>query len=293
MMSFMQRPNDSTMDQSTPKVILVILDGLAFDTSKSCMGYLQALVESNKATLYRLQAELPSSSRPLYETILTGATPVESGVISNNVVRRSNQEGVFSLAQSQGRTTAAAAYHWMSELYNHSPYNPVQDRHTHDEKLQIQHGCFYHEDHYPDSHLFLDAESLRRVYNPDFLLIHSMNIDDAGHKAGFDSTHYRNTARKADVTLSSHIACWISEGYQILITSDHGMNDDKSHGGTLSCERMVPLYVIGECFSHSEKCVPKQTEICGTICQLLGIEHQKSMPASFIKSEVRDDIVRF
>ncbi len=54
------------------------------------------------------------------------------------------------------------------------------------------------------------------------------------------------------------------------------MNSDKSHGGILPEERDVPLFVIGECFSHQPDCAPMQTEICGSICELLGIhDHGK------------------
>ncbi|MEX1670354.1 hypothetical protein AB4876_15650 [Zhongshania guokunii] len=56
-----------------------------------------------------------------------------------------------------------------------------------------------------------------------------------------------------------------------MITSDHGMNADKSHGGTLPEERDIPLFVIGAGFSHRPDAAPKQTEICGSICELLGI----------------------
>jgi predicted AlkP superfamily pyrophosphatase or phosphodiesterase len=240
------------------------------------MGYLQSLVEQQQATLYQLQSELPSISRPLYETILTGTSPFEHGVIHNRIVRRSIQESVFSLAHKAGRKTAAAAYHWVSELYNRAPFVPVRDRLTDDESLLIQHGIFYHEDHYPDSHLFCDAEILRQKYDPDFLLVHPMNTDDAGHRDGYDSALYRNQARHADVCLSEYLHRWIEDDYQILVTADHGMNNDHSHGGTLATERHVPLFVIGNGWSHRPDCQPKQTDICGLICTLLNLgSHHK------------------
>lgn len=68
-----------------------------------------------------LSCALPSLSRPLYECILTGATPVESGITHNGVSRLSRQESIFHLARAGGKRTAAAAYHWVSELYNQSP----------------------------------------------------------------------------------------------------------------------------------------------------------------------------
>ncbi len=259
------------------KVILVVLDGLNYQVAHDCMGYLNGLIETHQATLYKVQAQLPSMSRPLYECILTGKRPVESGIVNNEVVRLSHHSSVFSLAKDAGLITAAAAYHWMSELYNRTPYDAIRDRVTNDEALNIQHGCFYHSDHYPDEHLFLDAEYLRRQYNPNFLLIHPMNIDDTGHKFGLDSSQYRNSARYADIYLSRFVPQWIDQGYQIIVTSDHGMNNDRSHGGVLAEEREVPMFVIGSQFAHRNVVEniepPKQTEICGLVCDLLGIEH--------------------
>lgn len=257
------------------KVILVVLDGLNQQVALQCMGYLNGLVEQQRATFYPIVSELPSLSRPLYECLLTGVTPIESGILHNQVVRRSYSDSIFSLAKEQGKTTAAAAYHWVSELYNQSPYDAVRDRHTHNSDMNIQHGIFYHWDHYPDQALFLDADYLLNNYHPDFLLVHPMNIDDAGHQFGIDSAGYRNSARAADVILSDFLPQWIEKGYQILVTSDHGMNSDKSHGGTLPEEREVPLYVFGSAFSHTETNI-KQTEICGIVCTLLGLNHDKT-----------------
>ncbi|TKE98048.1 alkaline phosphatase family protein [Vibrio kanaloae] len=288
------------------KVILVVLDGLNYQVARDCMGYLNGLLELSdlqtkqgdmhekqgdsynkqstsqsskknklRATLYPVQCELPSMSRPLYECILTGVRPVESGIVNNQIVRLSNHESIFSLAKSQGKVTAAAAYHWVSELYNRAPFDAVRDRFTNDETMNIQHGCFYHWDHYPDEALFLDAEHLRVTHQPDFLLIHPMNIDDMGHKHGLDSRQYRNSARGADIYLSNYLEKWVNDGYQVIITSDHGMNNDLSHGGILPEEREVPFFVIGDKFTHQE-CSVKQTDICGSVCQLLNLEHDKS-----------------
>lgn len=254
------------------KVILIVLDGLSYPVAHHCMGYLNGLIEADSATLYKLECELPSMSRPLYECILTGISPVKSGIVNNEVVRLSYFDSIFSLAQKAGKVTAAAAYYWVSELYNRAPFVAIRDRFTHDNQLPIQHGCFYQADHYPDDHLFMDAEYLRLTYSPDFLLIHPMNIDDTGHKFGLDSPQYRNAARKIDTVLSTYLPTWIEQGYQIMVTSDHGMNNDHSHGGILAEERTVPLFVIGDQFSHQVQCVVEQTELCGTVCALLGID---------------------
>lgn len=258
------------------KVILVLIDGLAWEAARNGMGYLQALCEAGRARRFALASALPSLSRPLYECLLTGATPLESGIVHNGVTRCSRGQSLFHLARDAGRVTAAAAYHWISELYNRSPYDARRDRFTHDARLPIAHGVFYHSDDYPDAHLLLDADHLRRTCRPDFLLVHPMNVDDAGHRFGLDSPEYRNSARRIDALLSEYVQDWLDDGYQIVITSDHGMNRDGSHGGDLPEEREVPLWLIGDAFSREGSgLVPAQTALCGVMADLLGLTHDK------------------
>ncbi len=254
------------------KTILVLLDGLNYRVAHDAMGYLQAECAAGRGRLYLLESELPSLSRPLYECILTGVTPVESGVVHNHVSRLSHQQSVFHYARAARLTTAAAAYHWFSELYNRTPFDAARDRHTDAPELPIQHGHFYYDDGYPDSHLFDDAESLRLRHQPDFLLIHPMNIDDAGHRFGLSSPQYRNAARRADGSLSRYLPEWLAAGYQVLVTADHGMNDDRSHGGVLpeerqcrcSCSarasaRTMPIRSKPSCAARSAICCRRRT----------------------------------
>ncbi|MDU9413983.1 alkaline phosphatase family protein [Pseudomonas sp. zfem005] len=265
------------------KAILVLLDGLNYGVAQHAMGHLQAYCAAGRAALYKLECELPALSRPLYECILSGVPPIDSGIVHNDVSRLSNQRSVFHHARDAGLTTAAAAYHWFSELYNRSPFDAARDRHTEAPELPIQHGHFYWADHYPDAHLFADAESLRLRHAPDFLLVHPMNIDDAGHKHGLDTPQYRNSARIADIILAEYLQRWLDAGYQVLVTADHGMNNDRSHNGLLTEEREVPLFVLGDAFSLDGYAQPKQTDLCGTLCELLGVPHDKPVCRELLK----------
>lgn len=265
------------------KAILVLLDGLNYGVAQHAMGHLQAYCAAGRAALYKLECELPALSRPLYECILSGVPPIDSGIVHNDVSRLSNQRSVFHYARDAGLTTAAAAYHWFSELYNRSPFDAARDRHTEAPELPIQHGHFYWADHYPDAHLFADAESLRLRHAPDFLLVHPMNIDDAGHKHGLDTPQYRNSARVADIILAEYLQRWLDAGYQVLVAADHGMNNDRSHNGLLTEEREVPLFVLGDAFSLDGYAQPKQTDLCGTLCELLGVPHDKPVCRELLK----------
>ncbi|MBC8503551.1 MAG: alkaline phosphatase family protein [Chloroflexi bacterium] len=261
------------------KVVLVLSDALRYDTAVEQMGFLGHLVEAKIADLYKVIGELPSMSRPMYETTHTGLTSFEHGVVSNYVVRRSKMPNIFQAARDAGKTTAAVAYSWFSELYNRAPYDMIDDREVDDPSLLIQHGRFYSDDAYPDAELFATAGMLVRKFAPDYLLIHPMGMDDTGHKYGSDSSEYRIHAIRQDTMLSGLIPEWMGRGYNILITGDHGMNVDKMHGGTTPDVREVPLFVIrpGTSGRGNTNEVVSQLQLAPTICKLLGIPIPETM----------------
>jgi predicted AlkP superfamily pyrophosphatase or phosphodiesterase len=265
------------------KVIFVVLDGLNAKTAHNHMGFLEHLVEKGIMAAYTIKSEMPAQSRPLYEVLQTGVPAAENGITSNRTVRRSKEQSVFEIAKDNGLKTGAAAYFWVSELYNRAPFQMMEDRIQLDTNALIEHGIFYHEDHYPDSHLIADGDYLIRKKATDYTLIHSMNIDDAGHKFGADSKEYVQAAVRVDAELSQYIWRWMSEGYQIVVTSDHGMNDYHTHNGISDEDRLVPLYlfsdkVIVKDFRKEEAVVP-QLEIAPFLCNLLGIPAGDRMQA--------------
>lgn len=253
------------------KLIFVLLDGLS-DRQSGVMGYMEALVESGIAQRGRVVSQLPSLSRPLYETLLTGKKPVEHGVVNNRVCRLSKEESIFSLCRKKGLKTGASAYYWISELYNVAPFDRIRDSFVDDEKLNIQHGIFYTLDHYPDENVFLNGEHIREKWQPDFLMIHPMNVDDEGHKHGVDSREYRDSIRAVDGILSTFIPRWLESGYTILVTADHGMSYDGNHSGVAEEERIVPIWLVN---SSSEVVISKeleQLEVTLIMKKILGLE---------------------
>lgn len=252
------------------KVIMVILDGCRYDTAQTQMGFLMSLVEHQKAQLIKVMAEMPSNSRPLYEVLMTGKPAFKHQIYTNLAVQRSKETSIFDLVKEAGGSTAVAGYYWLSELYNQAPYNIMTDRIQHDDTKLIQHGLFYSEDQYPDSHVFADGNALINDYSPDFLVVHSMNIDDIGHKFTANSKEYMTAVNYADIILGYFIPVWQKLGYQIVVTADHGMDQFGLHGGSLNEHREVPLFLLGE-RPELKKEMP-QLEVMPLICQLLGIE---------------------
>lgn len=267
------------MTEILNKLIVVVLDGLRYDAARTYMGYLEHLVEQGRLSCYRVQSELPSLSRPLYEVLLTGTPAAKNGITANHIVRLSHEQSVFHLAVEANLRTAAVAYHWVSELYNSAPFNPLTDRHQHNVMRPIQHGSFYFEDQYPDSHVFADAVYLRSAFDPHFLYIHSMNIDDAGHRYGGESKEYEYAVRVADGLLATVLPIWMEQGYKILVTSDHGMNANGYHGGGSTAEREVPLYTFGVDVLSAAKEVQAlpQLRLAPLMCHCLGLTPSEAM----------------
>jgi predicted AlkP superfamily pyrophosphatase or phosphodiesterase len=267
-----------------PKVILILSDALRFDVAMTHMGYLGHLVERKQASLYKVIGELPSLSRPMYETVHTGLPVSEHGIYTNQVVRRSEKPNVFQIATRAGKVTAAAAYSWFSELYNRAPYDRINDREVDDPSLLIQHGRFYSEDDFPDIELFATGAMLARRFFPDYLLIHPMGLDYTGEQFGSDSRQYRAQARLQDLILANLIPEALDVGYTILVTGDHGIDADGIHGGITPEMREVPLFIIlpglpGE--GHTGQTL-SQLQIAPTICALLDLPIPETMRHSSI-----------
>jgi predicted AlkP superfamily pyrophosphatase or phosphodiesterase len=195
------------------------------------------------------------------------------------VVRLSKMPNIFEIAARSGLVTAAAAYFWVSELYNACPYDPIEHQEVDDLSANIQHGRVYMADTFPDMALFAQAERLVRHYMPDYLLIHPMGMDDMGHHYGGESMEYANHAVFIDSLLAAVIPGWIEKGYSILVTADHGMNNNHNHGGSGDELRRVPLYFFrSEGKTNGGEHQPvSQLQIAPTVLKLLGLPIPESM----------------
>jgi len=261
------------------KIALVLSDALRYDVARDNMGFLGHVVETKQASLYKMIGELPSMSRPMYETVHTGVPSSVHGIVANSIVRLSKMPNIFHVVKEAGGVTAAAAYYWVSELYNRAPYDYINDREVDDENLPIQHGRFYTEDEYPDIELFRASALLVRKFSPHYLLVHPMGLDYRGETFGSDTKEYRNHATRQDSYLAPLLMEWKELGYTVLVTGDHGINKDGSHGGITPEQREVPLFVVqanGEGKGDTGETV-SQLQLAPTILNLLGVPIPKTM----------------
>ncbi len=227
-------------------LIFVLVDGLNMSSAMH-MSYLAACKEQG-AIFGCVDCELPTLSRPIYSTLFTGEKPLKTGITTNNGGFLSAEcfaQSFFSKLHQNGQTCAMAAYYWMREIYNGESYNIKEHRLTINANGPIKHGIFYNTDDYPDAYVFQDAEALRLHYEPEFLLVHTMGVDAAGHLHGANSAKYRLAVRVVDMLLAEYVQKWIADNATVIVTSDHGMHADGAHNDISDDVRKVPYWIIG------------------------------------------------
>lgn len=266
------------------KVVFVLLDGLQSDYAKEHLGYLEHLCEHKRAAKYEVLGELPSASRPMYETIFTGVPVYEHGITNNNICRLSHQDHVFRLLSQNNKKSLVLAYYWISELYLSAPFNKKYDVFHNDDFTDINRGFFYYEDSFPDNHLYSLSSCFMNQEQYDFVLIHPMGIDDAGHKYGAKSKEYAKAVITNDELLSIYIPQWINTGYSVIVGADHGMSEDGYHGGNSNQQRNTALYIIDPQVINGFHPMPLTTlEFAPLLCRLLHIEPTKVMKSLEVK----------
>lgn len=250
------------------KIMLILLDGLNAETARQSMSFLELLKIRGLASFKIIRTVLPSVSKAVYATVVSGLDPLDHGILRNDARSPAEFETIFSRAARAGLSTAAAAHAWFAEICNGQDPDHFSSRFCYDPLSPINHGLFYASDSYPDRELFADAEVLRQLCDPDLMLVHTMGIDCAGHLAGSGSESYRGAARNADALLSRLVPIWTEAGYQILVMSDHGMDARGDHYDNTPENALIPLWGIGEAWQTLPE---RPHEIAGAICDRLGV----------------------
>ena len=109
------------------------------------------------------------------------------------------------------------------------------------------------------------------------MYVHSMNIDDEGHKFTGNSIEYHRPVNKIDTILGVYLPIWLQMGYQVVVTSDHGMDDFGNHGGTLPEHREVPLFIYLMVYHPILERKLGKVQLAPLICHILGIEKGDKM----------------
>lgn len=247
-------PTKATLDRN--KVILIVCDGMRADGIKE-MGFLNSLCDNaniGQRTVSR--ADSPSVSRTNYATLLCSVPALVHGITSNLVVQKPQTDrNVLNELVKNGKTTAIIGSSWFYDLFGKEKYSYIKHKEINKEDMEhsISIGRFYRDD-CPDSvddsyeglaHTFQTSDLIIHKYTPDFVLIHVLTPDEIGHSKGIGK-EYKVAINAIDGILGACVPRWLSMGYDIVLTADHGMDDNQNHGGSKCDEMLIPLYVLSK-----------------------------------------------
>jgi hypothetical protein len=114
------------------------------------------------------------------------------------------------------------------------------------------------------------AERLRDRPAPDFLVLHLVGLDHAGHRRGVKSAGYADVARRT-VAHIENIVRLLPPDTTVLLTSDHGATDSGGHGGASEVETTAPLYAFGGGIVPGARVHINQIDLAPTLSCLLGL----------------------
>ncbi len=114
------------------------------------------------------------------------------------------------------------------------------------------------------------AERLRKGPPPDFLVLHLVGLDHAGHRHGVKSAGYADIARRT-VAHIENIVRLLPPDTVVLLTSDHGATDSGGHGGASEVETTAPLFAFGPGIVTGARVNINQIDLAPTLSCLLGL----------------------
>jgi len=81
--------------------------------------------------------------------------------------------------------------------------------------------------------------------NPNLVIVHLPDLDEAGHEFGGDSPEYREVAKRIDIDLARLVDGLQREDTAFIVVADHGHIDSGGHGGWEQVATRVPGVFAG------------------------------------------------
>ncbi|MHB1957210.1 MAG: alkaline phosphatase family protein [Sulfobacillus sp.] len=208
------------------KLALVLVDGMAAYTEPALVQ-LFAAFKDGRLLRYPVNAAVPTLSYPNYATIISGEDPDLHGLKDNADRRRLKESHVMRGIVQQGGVVGTVAFSWWKDLVG-----------------EVGPGRFYEAEDTPDEWVFQQAEELVVQHNPDFLLIHPMGVDWAGHCFGGSSPNYLLAVGAMDALINKFWLWWREHtGGMLMVGADHGMGQGHMHDGNGPLERQIVYYL--------------------------------------------------
>lgn len=269
------------------KLLLIIIDGVPYRNFRRYFGNLEGWVDSGEARVWKMRAVLPSVSACCYASMHTGVTPQVHKVVSNQSIFRVAQPDIFSQVRAAGGKTGAVTHSFWSEFFNRAPFDMVRDIEYDEAESPINHGRFHTMSGYghdnqmtpSDADLFATLTMLTERHGIDYGVLHTCTLDSMGHRFGHDCTPMDLGCAVMDSMLAHFLPRWRDNGFEVIVTSDHGQSDRGHHGGRGTDQQDAAVYWFGGGEGPDENLLLDQLQLAPTILTRMGAPIADTMKA--------------
>ena len=269
------------------KLLLIILDGVPYRNWRRIFGNLEGWVQAGDARVWKMRSVLPSTSACCYASIHTGVPPQVHGIFSNEVRFRVEQPDIFSEVSKAGGKTGAVTHSYWSEFFNRFPFDFVRDMEYDEPGGPITHGRFHTMTGYnmknqmtpSDVDLFATLTMLTERFGIDYGILHTCTLDSMGHRFGHDCIEMDHACYAMDGMLAAFLPRWLKNGYEVIVTADHGQTDRGHHGGREDEQQDFAFYYFGPAKGPKEDVLLDQLQLAPTILKRLGVKTPTTMKA--------------
>jgi hypothetical protein len=259
-----QRPPAACLPALTPRVALVVVDALRADTFFGD-AFARFRAAHPVAASGVVRTSPVSMSTAGVRSMATGTFPDLFDVLHNWDNVASELPSVPGLARAAGRD---------SELYGDSIWRELFPRGfvVAETEVKVPRIIFYlrAETLVDDKRVAKLTERLRKGPPPDFLVLHLVGLDHAGHRRGVKSAVYADVARRIVGHLQDVVRL-LPPDTTVLLTSDHGATDSGGHGGASDVETTAPLFAFGPGIAAGARVSINQIDLAPTLSCLLGL----------------------
>jgi MFS family permease len=258
-----QSPLKETLPDAAPsspivqQVVLVIVDGLRYDTSLH-LPFLNSLRDRGVTAV--MHSTPPSFSQPSWTTLVTGATPDTNGSPPLNAeyadIKPIPVDHIFASLRRAGMTSAIAGFNWWEKMV---PQDLLQ-------------ASYYTEgeDEDADRAVFDNSLDILNAVHPNFLLVHFDQVDYTGHAYGGESPQYLAAALSADHMIELIADTLDFQDTVLVVVSDHGHIARGGHGGQDAIILREPFVMAGKGVVPGDLGDVNQADVAPTIAALLG-----------------------
>jgi predicted AlkP superfamily pyrophosphatase or phosphodiesterase len=269
-------PLELSPQRTSDQLLLLFIDGMRYDKMIEAETPTIDLLMAEGVTFSNHRSVLPSYSIVNYMAFGTGSTPNITEVISNGNKKTAQIPSIFSIAQEGNLSTGVVSDSSWNQLFK-----PWITTNVHVEN----------EYHSPDVREEVRDVAITTIANnfSEIQLVGFSDVDAYGHLVGAAASEYIEAIEEIDGYLGEIISLYDTLGHlentTIVLFSDHGMSDEKGHGGIKGGQDHASLVITGKGITNTSSTISEKTrmnDVIPTLLSLLGLPVAPTMNGRII-----------